>query len=59
MSWASVKKFLSKHFIEVKPWKTTDAQLDAEVPCDTTTKEIVTKRKHDRTFFGFKVTWRF
>jgi hypothetical protein len=44
--------------VKVTPWRSTDEKLDEEMDYpDAVKKPLLTGK--GRTFFGFKVTWKF
>ena len=53
--WEVLRAKLRAWGVKFTPWRTTDAQLDG----DSRVGELARKGKEPRTFFGFKVTWRF
>ena len=53
--WVELRAKLARWGVKIKPWRTTDAALDG----DSRVGELARKQREPRTFFGFKVTWRF
>jgi hypothetical protein len=53
--WEVLRAKLRAWGVKVAPWRTTDAALDG----DSRVGELARKGKEPRTFWGFKVTWRF
>jgi len=54
-AWEVLRAKLRAWGVKVAPWRTTDAALDG----DSRVGELARKGKEPRTFFGFKLTWRF
>jgi hypothetical protein len=55
--WVELRAKLARWGVKIKPWRTTDAALDGESVLADTMRER--RNKPGKTFFGFKVTWRF
>jgi hypothetical protein len=53
--WVELRAKLARWGVKIKPWRTTDAALDGESVLAATMR----RNKPGKTFFGFKVTWRF